>query len=117
MSKPVFHALTFKTNACFDEQFCWKQETGVPYNFIGSTARMQVRDAATGALIIELTTANGRIVLGNADPNITMHVEETDLAALAPAKGVWDLLIFYPTGHTVAFPLEGSAEIIKGVTV
>lgn len=116
MSKPIFHELTIKTNVCFDEEFCWKDEFGAVYNFTGATAKMHVRDAATGALVIELTTANGRIVLGNADPNIVLHIEETDLAALASATCVWDLIILYPNGHTVAFPLEGAANIVKGAT-
>lgn len=116
MGKPVFYELTLKTNVCFDEQYCWKDELGAAYDFTGCTARMQLRDAATGALILELSTANGRIVLGSTDPNIVLHVEETDLAALAPAKASWDLLILYPTGHTVAFPLEGVATITQGST-
>lgn len=117
MSKPIFHGLTIKTNVCFDEEFCWKDELGAVYNFTGATAKMQVRDAATGALVIELTTANGRIVLGNADPNIVLHIEETDLAVLSAATCAWDLIILYPSGHTEAFPLEGPVTISKGTTV
>jgi hypothetical protein len=117
MSKPIFHAIHFKTNACFDDEFCWRDEAGAVFDFSGCTARMQVRDVATGALILELTTVNGRIVLASTDPNIKLHVEETDLAALAEATGRWDMLILYPSGHTEAFPLEGSATISKGVTV
>lgn len=117
MSKSIFLELVIKTNVCFDEEYCWRDELGAVYDLSAAGAKMQIRDAATGALIIELTTANGRIVLGATDPNIKLHIEETDLAALVPAKATWDLLILYPTGHTEAFPLEGPATIVKGVTI
>ena len=70
---------------------------GVPLDLTGSTARMQVRDEA-GALLDELSTANGRIALGGSAGTVDVLFPASVTAAIVAESGVYDLEITPPTG-------------------
>jgi len=113
----IEHKLTVRTNADFDETFNWTDENGATYALAGLSAEMQIRDSETDEVIVELTTANSRLTLASADPNISMHIDKTVCELLAPTKAAeWDLVITYGDGSIEVFPLAGPAEIVKGVT-
>lgn len=70
----------------------WKDSAKTPINLTGYSARMQVRpETASTIVIIELTTANGRIALGGALGTVTMTVSAADTSALVPGRYVYDL--------------------------
>lgn len=62
-----------------------------PTDLTGYTARMQVRENqdSTG-ILLDLTTANSKIVLGGALGTITFAITDTETGAIAVNKGVYD---------------------------
>lgn len=77
--------------ATLDLPLQWNDSTGAGVNLSGYTAKMQVRasqDASTS--LLELSTANGRIVLTNTG-SITLLVDAVTTGALAIGQYVYDL--------------------------
>lgn len=76
--------ICFEQGSAFDPVFTWKAG-GVPVDLTGYTARAQVRKdlgEVTEAIVIDMNTGNGRIVLGGVAGTITFCVTATDTAAL-----------------------------------
>ncbi len=97
--------------------FSWKAgNPAVAVDLTGCTARMHVRskvDAST--TLLELTTENGRIVLGGVTGSITLKLSATETSALNWTNGVYDLEIVYLDGR-VRRLISGSVVISPGVT-
>jgi len=116
MQSPGRYDMTIYQGASFDTTLTWKVgDPATPVNLTGYTARLQVRsstDAATTAL--ELTTANGGIVLGGAAGTIALAVSATATAALSPGYYVYDLELV--NGATVTRLVEGRVTVSAEVT-
>jgi hypothetical protein len=80
---------------------------------------MQVRETvATATIIVELTTANGRITLGNTiatKGQVNLLIDATTTAGLAPGLYVYDLELVSNTG-VVDRILEGNFKVSAEVT-
>lgn len=88
----------------------------LPVDLAGYTARMQVRASQSDAVILlELTTANGGIVIDNILKTITITITATATAAFTFTGGVYDLEMVAP-GGVVTRLLEGSVVIGEEVT-
>ena len=85
-----------------------------PVDLTGAKARMQIRTAPGGALLLELTTENQGLVFGGAG-TITRTVSAPETAAFSWTKGVYDLEVEYPDG-TVHRYFEGSVTVSPEVT-
>jgi hypothetical protein len=121
--KPLRYDLTIYRGATFDQPLLWKPG-GTPQNLTGWSARMQVRatvDSAT--VIVELTTANNRIVLGTSGDLTTgairLLLSATDTSSLPlstdPAGHVYDLELVGP-GGIVERLVEGRVIVSPEVT-
>jgi hypothetical protein len=86
---------------------------GVPVNFTGATARMQLRRNALGAALMELTTQNGKLTLSSVGV-VTINLTAVETAALS-GKGVYDLEVVYANG-TVQRLIEGAFIVYPEVT-
>ncbi len=115
-------AYTYPVERCGDKLV--NSNTGRPVNaadfapidLTGCTARMQVRaDVESPLVLIELSTLNGRIVLGGAAGTVDLGIAATDTAAMAWTSGVWDLEITHPGGD-VSRLAEGSISVSPEVT-
>lgn len=85
-------------------------------NVTGYTADMQVRqDVNSASVIVELSTANGRIVTGTTDGKFTLTLTAVQTAALPPGNYVYDLEVTSP-GGTVTKILTGGFAVIAEVT-
>jgi len=85
-------------------------------NVTGYTADMQVRqDVDSASIIVQLSTANGRIVTGTTDGKFTLALTAVQTAALTPGNYVYDLEVTSPSG-TVTKILTGGFAIIAEVT-
>ncbi len=83
-------------------------------NLTGYTASMEVRDSA-GALLLQLTTSNGRLSLGGSAGTITMSLTGAVTAALTPGAYVYDL--FLVSGGGVPYkPMRGVFNVEPRVT-
>lgn len=85
-----------------------------PYNLTGYQARMQVRrEVDESTILVELTTANGRITLGGAAGTITLNLTASVTAAIND-DGVYDLEIV--SGANVHRVLKGLFRLDYEVT-
>lgn len=106
----------FEQGATLNRRFIWKDANGVAINLTGYTARMQIRqNVKATAVLLDLNTANGGIVLGGAAGTIDLAATAAAMAALTWKNGVYDLELVSPTGVVTRF-LTGSVELSPEVT-
>lgn len=111
--------LCIKQGAKFRHAFLIQNEDGTGISLAGKQGRMQLRDEIDGTVILDLTTANGRMVLeagaevGRID--ITLGATLTD--PLTIAQMVYDIEIFDPgDADDVERFIEGPAQLTPQVT-
>ena len=116
MLQPAKRKLTIYKGATFEKVWTWKPG-GVPMDFTGCSARMQIRpDYDSSTILLELTTENGGITLG-PDGEIRLWVGATQTALIDWDGGVYDLEIQYPAGPDHADRLlQGSVSVSGEVT-
>lgn len=109
--------LKIDQGATFYKAVTWK--TGQPpqaVDLTDCTARMHVRESLDALLVLlDLSTENGRIVLGGPTGAVALVVDATTTAALTWDSGVYDLEIIFPDG-TVRRLLAGSVSVSPEVT-
>lgn len=100
----LLDANTIELNAVNASSFTAYASGGVieyitPPDFTSYTARMQIRDTPeAAAFLLELTTANGRIVLDNVKKTITLEVDVATIDAITWSGGVTTLELIPPSG-------------------
>ena len=98
MTLPIKRKLTILQGATFRKRWTWKPG-GVPMDFTGCKARMQVRaEIDSTVVLLELTTENGGIVLGAGPGTIDLYISAIDTTVIAWESGVFDLEIQYAAG-------------------
>lgn len=112
--------LTIDQGATFDETVIWKlgesRETAVPANLTGCTAQAHIRpDIDSPIVLMDLSTENGRIILGGAEGSIRIYIDANDTAAIDWGVGVYDLEIRFPNG-TVLRKMRGIVVVSPEVT-
>ncbi len=85
--------IEIEIGAVWDSPLALKNADGTPYlGLAGAEGRMQIRDP-DGALLAELSTANGRLVFDGALGTVTRRLGATVTAAIAAEKGFYDMEI------------------------
>ena len=111
--------ITCSQGTTFRRTITWTDSARQPYDIGNYTARMQVRaTVASTSIVLELTTANGRITLGNTAETkgqVNLLVSATTTAALTPGLYVYDLELVSSTG-VVDRILEGNFKVSAEVT-
>ena len=108
--------LTIRQGSTFLQNLVWKDSEGVLVDLTGYVARMQIRPAiCSETVIIELTTANGRITLGGSTGAITLEIDAADTAAITQGVGFYDLELESSSGFVTAI-LAGAVTIEREVT-
>ena len=80
-----------------------------PIDLSTYTARMHLRESSdSSSTLIELTNANGRITLGQSDPNIVLELTAGDTASLDFDYAFYDLEVV-SSSATVSKVLRGAA--------
>lgn len=109
--------------ATFSQTLFWENGTPpTPVNLTGYTAKLQIRSSHDSkAIILELSTSNGRITLGTGGNfttgAINLFISATDTAQLSvcdKVKPVYDLEM--TSGSTVSRILQGNVIISPEVT-
>jgi hypothetical protein len=107
--------ITIEQGSGFSLPLTYEAPEGSFVDFTGSTARLQVREKYSSAdTLIELTTENGGIELGN-DGSIQLNISATDTAALSFSRGVYDLEIVPPSGEPYKI-IKGNVFLKREVT-
>ena len=119
MFLPVKRKLTIIQGATFRASWIWKPG-GVPMDFTGCKARMQVRaEHGSPDVLLGLTTENGGIALGQIPGEIALYLGATRTASgvIYWESGVYDLEIEHPAGpDDVTRFAEGSIAVRPEVT-
>lgn len=92
-------------------------KTGIPYDLTGFTAKMQVKtgncEEGCSEPTTELSTENGRIVLGGIGGTVIFNIAEEDMAVLPCGQYFYDCII--NTGSTKIDYFKGvKSFIIQG---
>lgn len=91
-------------------------EYNQPVELTGSTARMQLRAKLDDTAVIqELTTENGLIVLDNVSKTITLNIPAATTAAYTFSTAVYSLEIISSGGQVTPFA-NGTITLVKEVT-
>ena len=108
--------MTCQQGATLDKSITWSDSARNPYNLTGYTARMQVRSSVSSpTVLLELTTTNGRIILGSSEYNIRLLVDAITTSALTPGLYVYDLEVVSGSG-VVDRIIEGNFKVNAEVT-
>ena len=108
--------LEIEQRASFRRRLVWKGSNGKPINLSNWTALLQVRKTYDNeTVIIELSTANGRIVLGELTGTIDLIITYEDTALLVPDTYEYDLLLSAPDGSKDRL-VEGKFVVTPGVS-
>jgi hypothetical protein len=108
--------LTIYQGSDFSQVVTFLQTSGgTPVDLTGLTGRMQIRQTlASSDIIMDLTTANGRLTFGGATGVVTMTLTATETATIL-TDGVYDLE-FVTSATSSSRWLEGSIILSKEVT-
>jgi hypothetical protein len=69
------------------------EQGGNPINLTGWSARLQVREGPGSVLLIDASTANGRITLGGSTGNIAIVVPASVMATVLAGTWQYDLQV------------------------
>lgn len=96
---------TIEQGTTFQKKLTWADDptyptAGSPIDITGYSARMHLREEVESPdpPILELTDVNGRIVIGGANGEIDLLIDDADTAALIIEAGVYDLEVESPAG-------------------
>ncbi len=114
----IIKDLLIEQGATFRDGFILKTgtgETAVPADLTGYTARMQIREEIdSSAVLIELTTENGRIDIDPLTGTVTLMIDADDTAELSFDVGNYDLELV--SGSFVKRVVKGRVTLSKEVT-
>jgi hypothetical protein len=95
--------------------FTVTDSSNVPVNYTGYTAKMQVRkDHSATNVIVEASTANGRITLNNLGV-VTLAIADEVTATFPVGTAYYDILLTSPAGDAIKF-MEGKFIVQPSVT-
>ena len=84
----------------FDLRFSWKDSSGALVNTEGYTAKLTLRNRSN-CFSLDLTTSNGKIVLGGATYNVVITATPSDTLGALPAEYDYDLELVSGSGAIV----------------
>ncbi len=114
MQTPIYN-IEIQQAATFRRQLRWLDSSEEPVDLTGHTALMQIRRSHRHEVVLELSTANGRIVLGGAEGTVLLEVAAADTLELTPAEYVYDLLLTSAGGIATRL-LEGACVVRPAVS-
>jgi hypothetical protein len=102
--------------ATLSRVFTWTDSAKKPYDITGYTARMHVRPTVESTtLTLELTTENGRILLGGGEGTVALYIAANNMVTVAEGKYVYDLELSAP-GGIVTRLVQGNFVVRPEVT-
>ena len=115
MGAATYH-FKFEQGSTVAVDILYKDDSGDPINLNGYVARMQLRRRVDDEEpLLELSTGNGRLILGGEEGTVQINVNASDTEGLDAVEGVYDLELVSGAG-IVDKLLRGTFEIIREVT-
>jgi hypothetical protein len=115
VSKPAKLNLVVREGATFRKPLRLLDARKKAVNLTGMTIRAEFRDKPDGALLMELTVGNGRLVVTPLTGQVVLVLTAAETEAITFAKAVWDLKVTQTNGDVV-YPLAGSVIVERSVT-
>lgn len=118
---PTFVLICMYQGTTFRQTVTLRDADGEPFDLSGWSARMQIREHMHGPLVLELTTENGRIELGD-EGEIALTVDAETTASLVVwadyEQYVYDLELHRVDGgvEEVQRPIFGAVVLYPEVT-
>lgn len=107
--------IKIEEGANFATTITWKEDD-TAIDITGYTGRMYIRkNGVDGAIILELTTENGRMVLGGVAGTIELSIDAADTVDLAFGSGVYDLELINGSGFVTRI-IQGLVAYNRNVT-
>lgn len=117
--QPVKRDIVIYQGATYLDKFVWKvknKAVKTPVDLTGATARMHIRqNQKSETILVELTTENGRIVLGGVEGTIELQIEDDATDTFTWTSGVYDLEIKFADGF-VRRLMQGNVAVSPSVT-
>lgn len=108
------HNIQIRTNETFVLPVVHKPG-GVVSDLTGYTARMQVRDSAAGAVLLDSASSPNSATIDPPNGGVTITYAVGQVGTVVAKTGVYDLALTAPDG-TVDVILSGQAQFVPGVT-
>ncbi len=103
--------------AAFTRTFKWRDPANKPIQLTGYTGRMQVRPSIESEdVVLELTTENGRMELGETTGDVVVYVDTTTMTNIESDRYVYDLELVAPNGIDVHKLVHGNFVVRAEVT-
>lgn len=122
MAKAFKVNIKIEQGATYRETWTWTTGDGsvgnpvTPIDLSGCTARCQFRTEVNALpILLELTTENGRIILGGTDGTVEITIPADVTEAMTWSEARHDLEIVHPS-TTVRRLMEGSVVVSPNVT-
>lgn len=106
--------LIIEQKATFRKKMTYRDKFKKPINLTGYGARMQIR-SADGSMIADLSTQNGKIVLGGTAGTIELILSAAETTAMTFATALYDLKLIAPSGDEIRM-LQGKVTLSVGQT-
>ena len=106
--------LVIEQKATWKKRLTWRDKLKRPINLTGFGARMQIVDAS-GTVLVDLSTANGKIILGGAAGTIDLMLTKAETTALRDVPMFYDLKLINPD-LTEDRKLQGKVTLSIGRT-
>lgn len=108
--------LVIEQGATFRREIIWKDAEETPINLTGYSARMHLREHLSSVMpLLELTSANGRIVLTPLQGKLALEIDATLTQTLRAGNALYDLEMEDNAGNVTRL-LQGQVRIEAGVT-
>ena len=93
------------------------KENDLPVDLTGATVQSQFRERINSAVaLLDLSSVpDGGLVITPLEGKIVMTITDEQTKDLKAYKGVWDMLITFPSGEKFRI-LKGEWELDRGVT-
>jgi hypothetical protein len=106
--------LVVEQKATFKKRLTYRDKLKKPINLTGFGARLQIRDSA-GVLISDLSTQNGKIVLGGSAGTIDITIPVAETSVMTFTTALYDLKLIAPDA-TESRLLQGKVTLSVGQT-
>ena len=110
--------ISIEQGTTYQLDIVWKDSLATPIDVTGYTSRMQMRTTkADSNVLCELTTENGRIVMGTTDGKNTLNLRSEVTAGFSFVSALYDLEVISPAATPVVTRLlQGTITVDPEVT-
>lgn len=107
--------LKIEQDASFRLRLYWKDERQRAINLTGYSAVLQMRNSHSDAVLLEMSTANGKIVLTPTTGAIDLTLTDEETGAITWLRASYDLSLEDSTGTKIRL-VEGKVTVVPSIT-